>query len=268
MKIIPIEQLYQYNYSVDVINALKQFWKNTDYFSSINTPKKTNILVYFDNVSGEYTLKNGTKFIAEKGSIVYTPIGSEYSIKLFNFESPSANTIGINFFLYDASGEKFILDDKPILFKCNEAFQHITRIDITSESLMPCPAIMKSGMYDILTILSKNQETLPKKFLPIKAGIEYLEKDPLQELSIKEIANKCNVSEIYFRRLFKEYSQKSPIEYRMSAKIEKAKKHLLFDDLNVNEISDILGFTDASYFCKQFKQRVGVSPIDFRNKTN
>lgn len=268
MNIIPIKELYQYNYSVDVVNALKQYWKNTDTFSCLNNPKKVNILVYFDNVSGEYTLKCGAKFIAEKGSLVYAPIGSEYSIRLFNFETPSANTVGINFFLYDASGEKFILDDKIIVFKNFDAFNIINKIDNTSESLIPCPAIMKSGLYDILTILSKNQETLPKKFLPIKAGIEYLEKDPLQELSIKEIANKCNVSEIYFRRLFKEYSQKSPIEYRMSAKMEKAKKLLLFDDLNVNEISDLLGFTDASYFCKQFKERVGVSPIQYRNKTN
>lgn len=268
MKIIPIDQLYQYNYSIDVINALKQFWRNNDTFSCINNPKKVNILVYFDNVSGEYTLKDGTKIFAKKGSVVYTPEGSEYVIKLYNFETPDANTIGINFLLYDFSGEKFILDNKPVVFKNFDLLHLINKIDEASESLIPCPAIMKAGMYDILTLLSKSQVNLPKKFLPIKDGIEYLESDPQQTLSISEIAKKCNVSEIYFRRLFKEYSKKSPIEYRMSAKMEKAKKLLLFDDLNVNEISDLLGFTDASYFCKQFKERVGVSPIQYRNKTN
>lgn len=268
MKTIPIDLLYQYNYSIDVINALKQFWKNSDTFSCINNPKKVNILVYFDNVSGEYTLKDGTKITAEKGSLVYTPEGSEYTIKLYNFETPSANTVGINFFLYDFSGEKFILDTKPLVFKNFDLLHLINKIDGASESLMPCPATMKSGLYDILTMLSKSQVTLPKKFLPIKDGIEYLESDPYQTLSVKEIAKMCNVSEIYFRRLFKEYSKKSPIEYRMSAKIEKAKKHLIFDNLNVNEISDLLGFTDASYFCKQFKERTGFSPIEYRNKTN
>lgn len=267
MNIIAIDKLYEYNYSIDVINALKQFWDNTNTFSSIGNPKRTNILVYFDGLCGKYTLKDGTILIAEKGSLVYTPEGSEYILELFNFENNCANTVGINFFLLDVNNEKFILDDKPIIFRDFDVSVLIRKIDMASESLLPCPAIMKAGLYDILALLSKSNKNLQQKFSPIKKGIEYLENDPNQTLSIKEIADKCNVSEIYFRKLFKEYSGKSPIEFKMNAKIEKAKKHLTYGDLNVNEISDILGFTDSAYFCKQFKMHTGFSPLEYRNKT-
>ncbi len=263
MKTIPLSELYGYNYSVDVINALKQYWIQNKIFSSINSPKKTSMFLYLDNVCAEYTLKDKSIISVEAGSLVYVPEGSEYTVRFFDFKNDTSNTVGINFYLYDSFGEKFILDNDILVFSGLDVKNLVDKIDFSSESLFPSPAIMKAGLYDIFTLILKKQ-TLNKKFSAIEKGIEYLENDVSQELSIKEIAKMCNVSEIYFRRLFKEYSKKSPIEYRMTSKIEKAKKYLVFDDLNVTEIADILGFTDASYFCKQFKKYTGLSPLDYK----
>ena len=91
-----------------------------------------------------------------------------------------------------------------------------------------------------------------------------MEENPSQNLSINEIAKMCNVSEIYFRRLFKEYSGLSPVEYRIKRKIEKAKSYLDYDNLNISEIADILGFTDTAYFCKQFKAHTGTTPLNYK----
>lgn len=266
MKIIPLSELYNYNYSLEVINALKQFWVDNKTFSCISTPKKTNILTYLDDLKGEYTLKNGKKIIAEKGSLVYAPIGSEYTVRFYDFDNSLSNTVGINFFIYDSLGESFILDNEITVFSGIEAKLLVEKIDSSSESLSPSPAVMKAGLYDIFTLLSKRQNRISKKFEPIKKGIEYLETNVSQALSVSEIAKLCNVSEIYFRKLFKEYSGRSPIEYRLTSKIEKAKKYLIYENLNVDEIADILGFTDASYFCKQFKKHTGISPIGYREK--
>ncbi len=266
MKIIPLSELYHYNYSLDVINALKQFWVNSKAFSCINSPKKTNMLTYLDNLKGEYTLKNGKKIIAGKGSLVYTPIGSEYSVRFFDFENNLSNTVGINFFIYDAYGENFILDNEIAVFSGIDVRLPVEKIDSSSESLSPSPAVMKAGLYDIFTLLSKKQDRISKKFEPIKKGIEYLETDISQTLSINEIAKLCNVSEIYFRKLFKEFSGRSPMEYRLTSKIEKAKKYLIYENLNVEEIALLLGFTDASYFCKQFKRHTGMSPMLYKNQ--
>ncbi len=263
MKIIPLSELYGYNYSVDVINALKQFWHENKTFSSINSPKKTSMLLYLDCVKAEYTTKNKNTIIAEEGSLVYVPEGSEYTVRFFDFQNKASNTVGINFYLYDSFGEKFILDNNILVFSGLDVKSLVDKIDSSSESLLPSPAVMKAGVYDIFTLILKKQ-TLNKKFHVIKKGIDYLENNLSQELSIKEIAKMCNVSEIYFRRLFKEYSKKSPIEYRMTSKMEKAKKYLVFDNLNVTEIAEILGFTDASYFCKQFKKHTGLSPLDYK----
>jgi AraC-like DNA-binding protein len=266
MNIIPVSSLYEYNYSVDVINALKQFWANNKFFSCIGVPKKTNMLAYLDGVKCEYTLKSGRKIIAPRGSLVYTPIGSEYSMRLFDFESTNSNTVGINFFLFDKDGNDFILDDEIIIFPPQNVKYLIEKIDLSSESLLPSPQIMKAGLYDIFTLLSKKSHVLDKKFKAIEKGIEYLETDVLQSLSVKEIAKICNVSEVYFRRLFKEYSNMSPAEYRLNSRLEKAKDYLVFDSLNTTQIGQLLGFTDTSYFCRQFKRFTGLSPLEYRRQ--
>ena len=91
-----------------------------------------------------------------------------------------------------------------------------------------------------------------------------MEEDPHQNLSIGEVAKMCNVSEIYFRKLFREYSGLSPIEYRIARKIRKAQSLLEFDDLNTTETAQLLGFSDCAYFCKQFKAVTGMTPLQYK----
>ena len=46
MKAVNIKDLYDADYSVIVINALKQYWKSSKRFNCIGAPKRYNILVY------------------------------------------------------------------------------------------------------------------------------------------------------------------------------------------------------------------------------
>ena len=86
MEIIDIKNLYGYNYSLDVINALRQFWKSDKVFNCINNPKKCNMLLYLEGCNAEYTLKNEKKLYAKSGNIVYLPIGIEYILRYTTFE--------------------------------------------------------------------------------------------------------------------------------------------------------------------------------------
>ncbi len=266
MNIITLSELYQYNFSVNVNNALKQYWKKTQDFSCFLSPKKTNMLLYLDGVSARYIQKDGKQFFAPKGSLVYTPQGSEYQVRFFDFENENSNTIGINFSLFDSNGHPFILGKDVIVLKGYKLKSLVEKVDQASEALVPCPSAMKAGLYDIFTALSQNKNFLKSRFRVIEKGIEYMEHDALQKLPIDEVAKLCNVSEIYFRKLFKEYSGKSPLEFRMDSKIEKAKEYLFLGDISVSEIASLLGFTDSAYFCKQFKNHTGLSPLQYRMK--
>ena len=66
--------------------------------------------------------------------------------------------------------------------------------------------------------------------------------------SIEKIAKDCAVSESGLRKIFKDNLGVSPIQYRITEKITKAKYLLEATDMTVDEISDKLGFFDTAYF--------------------
>lgn len=270
MNIIPLNSLYTADFSVNVINGLKKYWKNSNVFSCLSNPKKVNMLLYLDGLKAEYTKKDSAKIYAESGDIVYTPIHCEYSVRFYDFESKDSNTIGVNFLLYDEDSEPFIFADDICIFKTAQSTNFkmlFSKIDTFSEAAVSCPGRMKAGMYDILSSLSEVHNSVKlTKFDMIAKGISYLENNTRHEMSIAQIAKLCNVSTSYFRRLFKEYANVSPIEYILNSKIEKAKIYLEYENLTIGEISDLLGFTDAAYFSKQFKRKVGMTPMQYKNR--
>jgi AraC-like DNA-binding protein len=52
----------------------------------------------------------------------------------------------------------------------------------------------------------------------------------------------------------------------MQKKIEAAANMLLFSDYSSLEISNYLNFSSQSYFIKQFKKQMGVTPKEYRRR--
>jgi AraC-like DNA-binding protein len=48
--------------------------------------------------------------------------------------------------------------------------------------------------------------------------------------------------------------------------MEDIRYYLANTDLTINEISDTLGFPNASFFGKYFKQQLGCTPQEYRNR--
>ncbi len=267
MKKIEITNLYDMDYTVKVINTLTQNWKKAKPFNCIGLPKQCDMLLYLDNCDAVYTLKSGERIYAKCGSVVYIPLHSEYILEFHNATNEPSKTTHINFLLFDADNAPFVLDEKvQVLSADNADYRAIfNKIDTYGSANMQCYSKIKSIMYDLLFKLSQYYfKKHTRKYSMIEQGIEYLEHNEDQALSIAEIADLCNVSEVYFRRLFKEYSGVSPTEYRTAAKIYKAKNYLAQEELSIADISDRLGFGEVSYFIKVFKQRVGITPAKYR----
>ena len=58
----------------------------------------------------------------------------------------------------------------------------------------------------------------------------------------------------------------SPGQHYLNTRIQKAQELLVNTGKSVKEVAEILGFESASHLSKQFKQRIGVSPNDWRTK--
>jgi len=56
-------------------------------------------------------------------------------------------------------------------------------------------------------------------------------------------------------------------QYYMLQRIERVKELLAYDELNLNEISDLLHYSSASHLSKQFKKITGLTPSQFKAQT-
>ena len=267
MKKISLFELYSLNFNIMNLTVIKQFWRSQKIFDCIGNPKRYNTFVYLNGCNAEYTLKNGEVIKAESGSVIYTPLGSEYKVKFYGFKSKNSCTIGVNLILQNTKKTSFILSDNIMFFDDDNSnykalFDQINRYN---SAPLVCNGKIKSIIYDLLFHLSEDaREDVRDKYAIISKGIDYLENDVRQELQISEIAELCNVSEVYFRKLFKEYSGSTPSEYRIKTKIHKVKAYLRTTNLTIAEIAERLNFTDASYLIKIFRELEGITPLEYK----
>ena len=95
-------------------------------------------------------------------------------------------------------------------------------------------------------------------------SVEYLLKNyKKSDLSIKEIADKSFMSEVYFRKLFKEEYGVSPQKYIINLRIQNAVGLISVGYYSLKEIAYMSGYNDYKYFSVEFKKIMGVSPSDY-----
>ncbi|HPU62655.1 MAG TPA: AraC family transcriptional regulator, partial [Mobilitalea sp.] len=92
----------------------------------------------------------------------------------------------------------------------------------------------------------------------------YIEENYNKDISLDEVSRKVDISPYYFSKLFKEETGVNFIDYLTNIRIEKAKKLLLYSDMNIKNICLDIGYSDPNYFSRIFKKQVGLTPTEFR----
>jgi AraC family transcriptional regulator, exoenzyme S synthesis regulatory protein ExsA len=87
-------------------------------------------------------------------------------------------------------------------------------------------------------------------------------------LSLEEFARLCHRSVSSFKRDFKKHFSVSPGKWLLTRRLEYSTLLLKNSDLNITEIAFECGFEDVSHFSKAFKEKVGLSPINFRKEVS
>lgn len=85
-----------------------------------------------------------------------------------------------------------------------------------------------------------------------------------QGITLEEIASKINVTPEYLSTQFHRQTGVNFSAYIKDYRIRKAKELLLGTDLKLYAIAEKVGYQDAKYFCRVFKESTGNSPSDYR----
>lgn len=94
----------------------------------------------------------------------------------------------------------------------------------------------------------------------VRKAINYIESNYAQPLKVEAIAKGLGLSRNYFCRIFHQQAGRSPQDYIVSYRLEKAAEFLTELGLPQEETARLVGYPDVFSFSRMFKRKYGVPP--------
>lgn len=124
-----------------------------------------------------------------------------------------------------------------------------------------------SLIYKIFAEMQKENYFPEKKYQKILPAINHINEYFLdKKISIPFLAQKCQISEAYLKKLFIQKFSVSPVKYIVQLKINHACDLLLSGLYSVTQTANLCGYENVHFFSRQFKNYIGISPTEFRKK--
>ena len=197
-------------------------------------------------------IQNGVEYVSNKECAVILPKGGTYLIKR---DKPGIFPV-INFECLE-----FLCDTVTVIRVQNADeliadYERMKKLFCFGEGR----AQIFSIFYGILHKLSS--DNIPRELTSAMRSINTDFCDPA--LTNATLAAECNISEVYFRKLFTKHFGISPKQFIIEMRIQKAKELLREGALSVISISERCGFSNPYHFSRLFKEHTGITPSEYR----
>lgn len=239
------------------------------------------VSVYADG--SEYLLKKG-EMVCHKPFEFHTvkPCAKDASVIIFCFETPSAQMDYFNNkILHINQRQKQYLIDiadmgaKVFLPKHPLEIVKDGQMDISPESNELNHQYIKNTIQLLIISLLGSDTTEKKNRISayehycIRQNltsdiIEYLRLNMDKKLTLADISVRFSYSLSSIKRIFKEETGNSIIDYLNSLRLERARMLIERDGLTIGQAAAAVGYENIYYFSKSFKNKFGKSPSKFK----
>lgn len=204
-----------------------------------------------------YTL-DGIDYVSDPDCAIILPKGATYSLRV----DKSGFFPLINFDCDD-----FLCDKHMVLPLKNPSslikeFEYIKKLSLFEKNR---PKMM-SAFYSLIDgIISQPDESGSV----ISGAVAHLEANlSNSELNNEILAKQANISEVYFRRLFRKQFGITPRQYIINARIAKSKQLLTSGNKKISAVAEECGFVSIYHFCRCFKEKTGMTPTEYMNSNH
>lgn len=123
---------------------------------------------------------------------------------------------------------------------------------------------VSNSLLDVL--INERQEVAKEIRSPLlQPAFDYIQSHKGETILLTTVSDLCHISPSYFSRVFAKETGVTFKSYISNMKLVWAKELLETTQMPINQISDTLGFNDAGYLIKKFKETFGVTPHVYRN---
>lgn len=100
--------------------------------------------------------------------------------------------------------------------------------------------------------------------LPGSVAKSLISNDITEALYLTDLAGYCDLSVSHFSLVFRQTTGRSPLDYLIHLRIQRACNLLDLSGLKVKEVAARVGFEDVFYFSRVFRRVMGLSPSAYR----
>lgn len=259
MKVLDFEQLHTVDFGISDISVIHQTPTWSTIAMQMESGRKLNGFLLIETGECAYEWADGSAELSH-GSLIYLPKGSRHAVTI---TSRPFSFYRICFTVTDlADGEQIVFSEEPRVITYSASGR---LFELSKELLSTTVSRQKihksiSLLAEFFHISFKHSKTSVSRISP---AIEYLDSHFTENTSVEALAQLCYISKPHLFRLFREKLGMSPIEYRNTLRIERAKALLSDGECSIGEIASMLGFEGSYYFSRIFKQYTGVAPSQY-----
>jgi AraC family transcriptional regulator of arabinose operon len=147
----------------------------------------------------------------------------------------------------------------PIVTLMTEVVQWMER-DSTTPSLLAAAG----AAWHALTLLAADRTTSDATTDVIDQAAAYLRAHINEHVSVAELSAMARLSSSHFSALFKKHIGYPVLQYQTQLRMARAREMLDTTGQPVSIIAEAVGYPDAFYFTRQFRQVHGITPRDYR----
>ena len=235
-------------YLVDNFNYLK-ISRNKNYINRFNDGRPQNAFLHTIKGKIAYTFTETNQvFIVNEGETFFIPAGAKHSTQYLSDD----NTVGL--LQFDViKGE--LPDNLSLHVFTEDVFSSVFRN--VWEPNLNNPAYTLTLVSQLLWLATSCTNKISNKFVKLLPVISEIDQHYYENYKIDYYANMCDMSESGFRRLFREYTQLSPIEYRNVIRLKKAKQFIQCGEYTVEEAANEVGIFNLSFFYRLYRKYFG-----------
>lgn len=124
---------------------------------------------------------------------------------------------------------------------------------------------MKDWMGRVFAQLPKREMETPADTQNVISILRrYIREHISEELGRNELAALVYLNPDYLSHIFRERTGVSLIDYITTERMKKARELLVSTDLSIRDVALAVGYSNISYFSRQFKRSQGKTPLEFR----
>lgn len=179
--------------------------------------------------------------------------------EIFSFSSGNLDIIKAKLFELTATLMRAAVDIGAPLEEMAIFIKMYNKILVEETTFEDLCYLTKEVMESFMLIVYENR-TKKQTNQHLVSAINYIKQNYAGDLSLETVANHVYVSSYYLSHLFRDEMDMPFSDYVNKVRMEESKRLLKDNTLKIQEVAELVGFKDSSYFSKAFKKYYGVSP--------